>query len=201
MTKSQAVALLSRLPSVESVVVFAFGGHGPKTPQILPAAAPPAAPPPVTTRCENPSPGHGLERLGLIAALSGRKLLHFHYAACAYAGGATSLNEVARELGRRRKALERGLRRDPVEGSRRKNSLPHKVVAHAGTLSDWFTDLESEVFAPFFGQPSFTLRFWPRGKGAESVLGPDGYRALAATRDYLALINCPLAWPDPDGGK
>ncbi|HEX4609318.1 MAG TPA: hypothetical protein VH092_14060 [Urbifossiella sp.] len=178
LTLDQVAALLTRLkagdlPPDDSVVVFAVRtrAHG--------SPGQPTTFVPCTESIEvNMPPTEGLERLGMVTALFIRQLMHFHLAACAYADGAASLQEVVREF------------------KRRKNSLPPDIVPHPGTLSQWFRELESEVFGPFFQQDHFFLRVQPRGEGTGGILSPAGHRAWAVTRTYLARVNCLPGWPD-----
>jgi len=113
----------------------------------------------------------------MVVARRIHKLLNFHFAACAYSDGAKSLNDVVRAF------------------KLRNGALPTEAKAHAGTLSDWFCELETEVFARYFQTESFSLRFRPLGEGYGGILSPDGYRAWAVTRDYLAMNNCLPEWP------
>lgn len=126
-----------------------------------------------------PPTAAGLERLGETAVKYVRYLRSFHLVCCAYHAGAESLNQAAREL------------------QRCKATLPSDVMTHPGDLSDAITDLETDVFAPYFGVPECSFSVRKKSDGKRAVLSPDGERAAAVTRDYLLRLGCLPSWPGP----
>ena len=126
--------------------------------------------PPRPAPAEGAAPMTGLIRLGKAVLDRTSELGTYYLIGRAYRGGCTSLRDVSREFERR-----------DVAGF-----LPDGVGTTCGHLSSVVRDLETHVFAPYFGLPCLRLLDRPRGEGMHAVPSPDGWQAWEEALRFLS---------------